>query len=174
MEYWDIYDIDRIKTGRTMVRGDEIKRGDYHLVVHICIFNENDEMLIQQRQPFKSGWSNLWDITVGGSAVKGDDSRIAAARELFEELGITHDFTDARPFLTVNFDGGFDDYYLVEKEVDLSTLTLQYEEVQAVKWASIDEIFEMIDKGVFIPYYKSLIRLLFEMRKRYSARVRVE
>lgn len=169
MEYWDIYDIDRIKTGKVMIRGNEFIKGDYHLVVHICIFNTKGEMLIQQRQPFKEGWSNLWDITVGGSAIKGDNSQTAAARELLEEIGITYDFTGIRPFLTINFDCGFDDYYLIEKDVDLSELVLQPEEVQAVKWASANDIFELIDKDKFLPYYKSFISLLFDIRKKYGS-----
>ena len=69
MELWEVYDKDRQKKGRTMVRGGKIAANDYHLVVHICIFNSKGEMLIQQRQPFKHGWSNLWDVTVGGSAL---------------------------------------------------------------------------------------------------------
>lgn len=169
MEYWDIYDIDRIKTGKVMIRGNEFIKGDYHLVVHICIFNTKGEMLIQQRQPFKEGWSNLWDITVGGSAIKGDNSQTAAARELLEEIGITYDFTGIRPFLTINFDCGFDDYYLIEKDVDLSELVLQPEEVQAVKWASLNDIYALIDNGKFLPYYKSFISLLFDIRKKYGS-----
>ena len=43
-EVWDIYDENRIKTGRTMIRGNEIKNGDYHLVVHVCIFNSKGEL----------------------------------------------------------------------------------------------------------------------------------
>lgn len=169
MEYWDIYDIDRIKTGKVMIRGDEFAKGDYHLVVHICIFNTKGEMLIQQRQPFKEGWSNLWDITVGGSAIKGDSSQTAAARELLEEIGVTYDFTGIRPFLTINFDCGFDDYYLIEKDVDLSELVLQPEEVQAVKWASLNDIYALIDNNKFLPYYKSFISLLFDIRKKYGS-----
>jgi len=168
MEYWDIYDMDRIKKSGQMLRGEEMKSGDYHLVVHICIFNQKGEMLIQQRQTFKAGWPNLWDITVGGSAIKGDDSRTAAARELFEEIGIRYDFTGIRPYLTINFDVGFDDYYLVEQEVAIDKLVLQPEEVQSAKWASEKEILEMIDSGKFIPYYKSFISLLFEMRGKYG------
>ena len=64
MELWDVYNYDRTKSGRTMVRGDKMEGGAYHLVVHACIFNSRGEMLIQQRQPFKQGWSNMWDITV--------------------------------------------------------------------------------------------------------------
>lgn len=168
MELWDVYNIDRTKSNKTMVRGDKFENGSYHLVVHACIFNARGEMLIQQRQPFKSGWPNMWDITVGGSAIAGDTSQTAMERELFEEIGLKVDLHNVRPHLTVNFDVGFDDIYLIEKEVDISELKLQYEEVQRVKWASIDEIYQKLDEGTFIPYYKSLIKLLFDMRNRYG------
>lgn len=168
MELWDIYNVDRTKANRTMVRGDEFERDSYHLVVHACIFNSNDEMLIQQRQPFKEGWSDMWDITVGGSAIAGDTSQTAIERELFEEIGLKIDLQNVRPNLTVNFDVGFDDIYLIDKEVDINELKLQYEEVQRVKWAGIDEIYQKIDEGIFIPYHKSLIKLFFDMRSQYG------
>ncbi|MDR1664429.1 MAG: NUDIX hydrolase, partial [Clostridiales bacterium] len=56
------------------------------------------------------------------------------------------------------------DYYLIEKDIDINTLTLQREEVQRVRWADKEEIWTMIDKGEFVPYYKSLIALCFEMK----------
>lgn len=169
MEFWDIYDVERLKTGETMVRGGEFPEGAYHMVVHVCIFNAKGEMLIQQRQSFKEGWPNLWDISVGGSAVSGDSSQSAAEREVQEELGLTIDLTGIRPHLTINFDKGFDDFYLIEQDVDLSGLQLQYEEVQAVKWAGLEEILAMIEAGQFIPYYKSLIYFIFESRKKYGS-----
>lgn len=148
-----------------MVRGEEFEPGDYHMIVHVCIFNAKGEMLIQQRQPFKQGWSNMWDVTVGGSATAGDTSQMAAQRETFEEIGIELDFSELRPHLTVNGEYRFNDIYLIESEVDIHKLTLQPEEVQNVKWASLDEILQMIESGEFIPYYKSLIQLLFESRR---------
>lgn len=164
MEIWDLYDKDRIKTGETMVRGSQFKENTYHLVVHVCIFNLEGQMLIQQRQPFKDGWPNMWDITVGGSAVSGDTSQLAAEREVYEEIGYKLSLYGIRPALTINFDKGFDDIYLIQKDIDISKLKLQYEEVQSVKWASKDEILSMIDEEIFIPYHKSLIDLLFFMR----------
>lgn len=172
MEIWDLYDKDRIKTGETMVRGSKFKENTYHLVVHVCIFNLEGKMLIQQRQPFKDGCPNMWDITVGGSAVSGDTSQLAAEREVYEEIGYKLSLDGIRPSLTINFDKGFDDIYLIQKDVDISKLKLQYEEVQSVKWASKEEILSMIDEEIFIPYHKSLIDLLFFMRTSKNSHTR--
>lgn len=171
MELWDVYDVNRIKTGETIKRG-RIPDGKYHLVVHICIFNLKNEMLIQQRQPFKEGWSGMWDLTVGGSAVAGDTSQSAAERELFEEIGYKKDFSGIRPHFSFNFNAGFDDYYLINEEIDIQKLVLQYEEVQKVKWAAKDEILQLLIKNEFVPYHKSLIELIFETRMKYGTLIR--
>ena len=172
MELFDLYTADRRLTGRTIVRGDPVPEGFYRLVVHVCIFDREGRMLIQQRQPFKHSWSNLWDLTVGGCAVAGDTSQSAAERETLEELGLALDFSQVRPTLTIHFERGFDDYYVLTRPTDLTALRLQPEEVQAVRWAARDEIMQMIDDGRFIPYEKSLIDLLFFRRDHRSAHTR--
>lgn len=164
MELWDLYDIDRIPTHYTARRGEKLDRDEYHMVIHVCIFNSEGKMLIQQRQSTKRGWPDRWDVTCGGCAVAGETSRQAAARELFEELGIKLSFKNLRTAVTVNFNNGFDDFYLINLDVDENTLKLQAEEVQAVRWASQDEILSLIDEGKFIPFFKSFIRLLFDIR----------
>jgi isopentenyldiphosphate isomerase len=164
MELWDVYDKDRYVKDYTMVRGGHFQDGDYHLVVHSCIFNAKGQMLIQQRQPFKEGWPNLWDVTVGGSAVAGENSQRAMEREMVEEIGYACDLSNERPFITVNYETGFDDWYLIERDIDISTLRLQYEEVQAVQWADKAQILEMINAGEFIAYYPCFIDMLFLMR----------
>jgi len=165
MEKWDVYNKDRIKTGKTMLRGSQFEPDTYHMVVHVCIFRSDGKMLIQQRQPFKEGWPNLWDITVGGSAVKGDTSQSAAEREVWEEIGHPLNLKASRPSLTINFDHGFDDIYLIEEDLDINSLKVPSEEVQQVKWATKDEILSMIDREEFIPYHASFIGLLFDMRR---------
>ncbi len=135
-EKWDLYDIDRVKTGEIIERGEQIPPGRFHLAVHVCIFGSDGRMLIQQRQPFKEDWSNMWDVTVGGSAVSGDTSQTAAEREVREEIGLPISLDGERPRVTINFDAGFDDIWCVMRDVDISLLKLQYEEVRAVKWAT--------------------------------------
>ncbi|WDF05697.1 NUDIX hydrolase [Shouchella hunanensis] len=169
MEKWDLYDRHRTKLEKQIMRGDPMELDEFHLVVHVCIFNSEGDMLIQQRQPFKHGWPNLWDITCGGSAVAGDTSQQAASRELFEELGISYDFRTIRPHFTINFDRGYDDYYLIEHGIDLTKLVLQTEEVKAAKWASKEEILKLIQKNEFFPYYESILSFLFEGRHHYGS-----
>ena len=114
-----------------------------------------------------NNWRKQWGFPAGGIE-EGEAPKAAAERELWEELGLKIDLRNVRPHLTINFDTGFDDVYLIEKEVDLNELKLQYEEVQQVKWASVDEIYRKLDEGIFIPYYKSAIQLFFDIRKQYG------
>lgn len=161
-ELWDIYTKDREKTGKLHRRGDRMKDGELHLVVHVCIFNSKNQMLIQQRQPFKKGWPNMWDLAAAGSALQGESSRQAAEREVFEELGLKLDLSDKRADFTINFANGFDDYYLLEQDVDIAALHLQEEEVQSVRWVSKEEVLKMQRQGIMIPYW--FLDKLFEIR----------
>lgn len=171
-EVWDLYTADREKTGKTMVRGMGCPDGYYRVVIHVCIFNNRGEMLIQQRQPFKKGWSNLWDFTVGGHVLAGESAREAAEREVKEEIGYTLSLENTRPAFTLSFETGFDDIYLVRRDIDIADLKLQYEEVQAVEWADQEEILRRIDNATFIPYHKALVELLFHLKDCRSAHTR--
>ncbi|QQK08879.1 NUDIX hydrolase [Miniphocaeibacter halophilus] len=166
METWDIYDKNRNIIGET---GTDCKIGcdQYHLAVHVCIFNFKGEMLIQKRQAFMKIRAGLWDLTAGGNAIAGEKSYQAAERETFEELGIKLDLKNTRPHLTLNFPTGFDDIFLLEREIDISALKLQEEEVEKVKWASRDEIIKLIKEDKFLSYYPSFIEMLFDIRKSY-------
>ncbi|MBG6130694.1 isopentenyldiphosphate isomerase [Aquimarina sp. EL_43] len=168
MEKWDIYDKNRIKTNKVVKRDASFSFNEFHLVIHVCIINSNNQLLIQQRQSFKKGWSNMWDLTVGGSVHSGENSYNAAEREVFEEIGYTVDLSFVRPTFTINFERGFDDYYIIIADIDISKLKLQKSEVKNVKWAGKDEIIRMIRNKEFIPYHISLIEMIFDMKNGYS------
>ena len=71
VELWDLYDAHGNLTGKTMVRGEEVPFGCYHLAVHIWPMNSRGEFLIQRRSPNVQWKPNLWAVT-GGSAISGD------------------------------------------------------------------------------------------------------
>ncbi|WP_059172367.1 NUDIX domain-containing protein [Bacillus sp. FJAT-27445] len=151
MEHWDVYDRNRVKTGKTAIRGEKLAQGDFHLVVHIWILNSKGEYLIQKRAPHVKGFPNMW-ATTGGAAIKGDDSAAACIRETKEELGIIPDMEKAEVVFTIVREESISDVWLIRQNVDISECVLQEEEVSAVKWATAEEILSMAEKGEFAHY----------------------
>lgn len=164
MELVDLYDENRVPLGRVAERHAKKAPGEYRMVVHVCIFNGLGQMLIQQRSPEKTIWPELWDVSIGGGVDAGETSRQGAVREVGEELGYDLDLIGLRPAVTVNFEGGFDDFFVVTRDLDLGDLRLQKEEVSDVRWATLEETLAMLENGQFIPYPPSFLRFLFEAR----------
>lgn len=168
MEPVDLYDENRIPLGRTAERHEPKEPGTYRTVIHVCLFDSRGRLLIQRRTMNKSIWPGRWDVSVGGGVDAGETSRQAAEREFREELGCPLDLTGIRPSVTVNFPEGFDDFYLVEQDLELSDLTLQADEVSQVRWVDLPELEAMSADGRFIPYPKGFLRFLFEMRQQFG------
>ena len=59
-----------------------------HKVVHILVFNDSGELLLQKRSRNKDAEPGKWDSSVGGHVSPGEDFKAAALREMKEELGI--------------------------------------------------------------------------------------
>ena len=129
-EVIDAYTKDRIPTGITLLRGSPCgeQTGLYQNIVHICLFNDKKQMLIQLRSEHKRWYAGLWDVSVAGAVDAGESSEEAAARELKEELGYSLPF--ARPVLTVHYSLGFDDYYIASMDSSIEDFTIERSEVQ--------------------------------------------
>ena len=167
METWDIYDKNRMKTGKTRTRSEKFAPGEYILIVMILIFNSRGQMLIQRRQEHLKWHPGMWTMTAGGAAIAGETPGEAAARELFEELGIKMQF-DARAHFSMTNDGAFIDYFLVTTDVDLADIAMPTSEVMEVKWADKDEMLRMIEAGECIPYRRSFLEFCFDMGREYD------
>lgn len=168
MEILDLYDKNRKPLNRTIKRGTKHHKGEYHLVVHICLFNENDEMLVQRRNPDKKLWPNLWDVSCSGVPIQGETSGSGASRELYEELGLSYNFEEEHPLLTAYFDQGISDYYGIELSTDIKDIKLKSDEVTEVKWVSLGEIKELQKNKQFVPYVDSFIDVLFQIKTNHS------
>lgn len=91
MELWDAYDENfNIINGVTLVRGEEISKGMFHLVCEVAVRHTDGTYLLMQRD-FKKPLGGLWELTAGGSALKGETPLQCARRELSEETGINAD-----------------------------------------------------------------------------------
>lgn len=149
VEYWDLYDIKRQKTGRMHQRGTKLQEGQYHLVVAIWIRNKNNEILLTRRSPEKP-WPNYWECT-GGAALAGEESITAAMRELLEETGIEAKQEQLRFLGTTTHKTWFTDIYLLERDICISELKLQQGEVDDAKWVDVREFDHMCSNGLIVP-----------------------
>ena len=161
MEKFDVYDIDKQNTGIVHSHGYELDEGQYRLVIHVLVFSSDNRLLIQKRRNDDKKWPGKWDVSVSGCAIAGETGRDAAMREAREELDLELDLTNARP-------AGFDEVFLVEKDVDIAALVLQESEVTDVRWATLNEILDMIKNGEFTPFIEDYIKLLFKMRSTHD------
>lgn len=172
MERIDLYNEERIPTGKTVKRSEHRPGGtgdDLRLVVHVCIFNSAGELLLQQRSMKKDAFPGFWDLSAAGGVAAGETGRQGAEREVREELGYHLDLTGVRPSLTVNYDGGFDDFFLVVRDdLEIKHLTLQEEEVAAARWATREEVLSLWEAGKFIRYPAHFLPFLFEMRDTFG------
>ncbi len=89
MELWDAYDADGNRVEKTLVRGEPIPEGLYHLVSCIVVQHTDGDFLLMKRSPVKEHYPNIWEIGAGGSVLQGETSEQSAHRELEEETGIT-------------------------------------------------------------------------------------
>jgi len=151
-EVFDILDATGQYTEKTATRSECHAKGHWHKAVVVFIINSQNQVLLQKRSATKRLWPSMWDVSAGGHVLAGEFGFQAALRECAEELGIRlerKELTFIGAVTSTNIKGDiinnhFNEYYVARKDLDLSTLQLQTEEVSAVKWADRDEIIARI------------------------------
>ena len=155
MEIFDIVNENGMPTGETIERNEAHRKGICHRTVHIWVVRKDGDkcqLLLQKRAAYKDSFPGCYDTSSSGHIHAGDEPITSALRELYEELGITAHESD------LNFAGRFHVAYEKEfygkmfrdnevafvyvytKPVEISSLTLQKEEVESVKWFDMEEI----------------------------------
>ena len=159
MESFYIYDATGKPTDRIAERGSKLKDDEYSPVVHVWIKNSKNEYLIHQRNKLTDHIPHLW-ATVTGLQTIQDSPEEASLRELEEELGLSLNPKDLHLVKTIKTTQEkyrtYTFVYIIFKDIDLTTLTLDQNEVRAVKYARFDEISKMIKEGLFWDYSKLL------------------
>lgn len=145
MEMVDKLNNKRQSLNKTTERSEKID-GEYRQSVHTWIMNSNGEFLIQKRTPNKRTFPNKWSQT-GGGVDEGETTLEAALRECSEELGISINPDNMELILSFKRKYDFVDVWLVKQDLKIEELVLQEDEVSEVKWATIDEIRNLMKTG---------------------------
>ena len=151
MEYWEVLDGEGKPTGEIMEKYDKkvFERGFYHLGADVWILNSANKILIQKRSPLKMLDPNVWAMT-GGSVILGENSSQTIVREAKEELNIDIDENNLKLITKFRTGNVWVDTYVLKCDYDISKMKFQEEEVSNAKWATWDEIDDLVKKGQFI------------------------
>lgn len=144
-ELWDLTDAAGIPIGRTHRRGDpDFPHGLFHVVSAVCVVRADGLVLITQRAATKD-WPLSWEFPAG-SALAGETSREAAARELHEETGLRVDADALERVGRVTEESALVDLY-VAREVESRPLNLDPHEVSEAEWVPLEEVSRRCDDG---------------------------
>ena len=153
-----------IGTNRPITRGEIHKQGFWHRAIIIAIINDENKILIQKRAKTKEKFPGLWDLSTAGHVPFGQDSVSCAAIEIMEEIGyMLPKKVEARDFRFMGsfrnqikisdsfIENQFYDFFIYNLNISLSDIHIQKDEVEEVRYATIFEIKEMADQGLFHP-----------------------
>lgn len=157
-ERWDIYDVNKQLTGRTMKRNDfTMADGDYHLTVLGVVVNTSGRFLITRRVMSKSWAPGWWEVS-GGGVMAGETSEQAVIREIREETGL--DVTGAEGGYMFSYrrdnpeegDNYFVDVYRFTMDFTDEQVHIQTDETDGYMLATREDIEGMRADGVFLHY----------------------
>jgi isopentenyldiphosphate isomerase len=165
-EFFEIFNESGQKTGSLVERGIVHSEGLWHCSVHVWIFNNNCEILLQKRAATKDSHPGLWDVSAAGHITPGEVPVQSALREMKEELGLSvaaEDlyFIDKRKITLISQKGSFIDreftsIYICEWNGNPDTLTLQKKEVEEIRFFHIDLLRELLanpaESRTFVPH----------------------
>ena len=141
MERWDAYDENfRRMEGVSLVRGEPIPAGAYHLVCEVLVRHIDGSCLLMQRDPRKH-YGGLWEATAGGSALRGEPPLDCARRELREETGIRAE--ELQELGRVRSANTHYVEFLCVTDWPKDGVTLQEGETVAYRWVSRTELLSL-------------------------------
>ena len=179
-ELVDILDNNGNRTGKTCLKSKAHLKGLFHPTVHVWLYTKDGRVLIQQRGKHKDTHPSLWDVSVAGHVSSGENIKIAAVREVAEEVGLTISEVDLEPIGTFKaihkvaedfIDAEFHHIFLCKLNVPLDSLTKQDSEVDALELVPLykfaEETWGLANVAKYVPhgptYYKTIVT---EIKKR--------
>lgn len=142
-------------TGAVATREECHKKGLWHRAVYGFVIDKNSNVLLQKRSSNKKLWPNKWDVTVGGHVDAGEFGTQTIIRECKEELGLEVEPSEIRYIISSTsvyekdgyINNHYDECYLIMKDIDISKLKLQKDEVSEVKYFSKKELLNRINNN---------------------------
>lgn len=143
MEYLNLYDRKGNLTNEKGIRGEKTDK----LVGIVIIFIQNKEGKFLIQNTSKSRESIF--ATTGGHVSYKSDFKESVIKEVNEELGIdisNEKIIEVNTYIRERY---IQKVYYLKKDIDINDITIQEDEVEYVKWLSIEEINNLIKNNKF-------------------------
>lgn len=126
------------------------KKGVLHRAFSVFIFNEQNELMLQQRAFHKYHSPGLWTNTCCSHQRDGEASIDAGVRRLHEEMGFTTSLRETTKFIyKAPFDNGLTEYefdHILIGEYNEEP-SINTDEVASWKWMTLDDVKDDINKN---------------------------
>lgn len=142
-------------------------KGMLHRAFSVFIFNNKNELMLQQRALHKYHTPGLWANTCCSHQRDGETSVEAGKRRLFEEMGFTVDLKETTSFIyKAPFDNG-----LTEHELDHILVgsfeghpEINPDEVASWKWMDLEDVKENIksNPNLYTPWFKIIFDKFYQ------------
>ena len=149
VEILDIWNENGKPTGQSADKAVLHQKGLFHPTVHIWFYTPTPNILLQKRAANKQTFPNQWDVSVAGHVASGETILEGATREIEEEIGLSVKPEDldlisvrknVNKFSNGIIDAEFQHVFLCELSVAVEALSIQKEEVDAVRLFSFGEL----------------------------------
>ena len=172
-EFLEVYSPEGTKTGQKKSKSEIHRKGLFHSTVHVWIFTEEGNILIQKRSKKKELNPGVWDVSVAGHIKFNENIKKAAKRETLEETGIninTKDLLKIGVYRNINIhptaiDKEFFHTYILKIDKNSINLDFKNNEVDDLKFISIEEMESLIkeeNNKIFIgknrKYYSDVLK----------------
>jgi 16S rRNA (adenine1518-N6/adenine1519-N6)-dimethyltransferase len=163
-EELDVVDEHDVVTG-SAPRGIVHAKNLLHRAVHIFVWNDRGELLLQKRSAQKEQYPGCWDSSAAGHLESGEDYRHCAARELREELGLGAELT-AGAKIPASVETGFE-FISVFQTCANGPITYNPAEIQQAGFFPRTLVDEWIERRPadfapgFLEAYRQVVKNLF-------------
>ena len=158
-ELLDVVNDEDMVTGQAMRSGVH-QQGLQHRGVHVFLFNEQGEMLIQKRSADRANSPSLQDCSVSEHVKAGESYLDAAMRGLKEEMGVER--IEVKLLGKIQMEYGPNDNeisVIYEGKVQPGQVKFDPEEISEVKFMSLDDIRAGInnEKKIYCGWFVELM-----------------
>lgn len=149
----DVLSESGLRTGEILSRAEVHRLGKIHRAIHLYLFNDHNQLLLQRRSLTVDSFPGVFSISVLGHVNAGEFSAATVQREIEEELGLDASalkieflfsyFTEA--VLSDSYiDRQFNDVYVTRAALQPEKISFDPAEVSEIRLVTFEQFRQMV------------------------------